>query len=370
MEGPRPVRPDEYDSLIKLANVVFTGDKRAMDKSFPNLFNRDNLNNLWVFVDEGRVVSHVGIRLDEIILLGCRVKVASVGSVATYQEYRGRHLATALLAAAEDECVERGVAVVLISGWRGLYSRYGTRKIGHSTTVTIPAGPAPDGLAVHEVSVPEAALLSSIYQREPVRFHRPLGDWQTALRANAARTRGHGQQKTFLISDANGPAAYVVCSTYVDDDVRRSGVREFAGDRSLIFAAIPSAPLAMGIPDVDLSIPDFDPELNRAFAASPLEGRPGPLFGHTVKVSSVTNFIRAVTPLLEERLGSPAASGLIFQDSPGGGGEAIIGEERTGFDAPAFTLMAFGNPEADGNETPFLAGVFPLPLPLPGLNYV
>ena len=69
MEGPRPVRPDEFDSLMELINTVFSSHQGRMRDAFPLLFNCRNWENLFVFVDNSRVVSHVGLRLDEIIIL-------------------------------------------------------------------------------------------------------------------------------------------------------------------------------------------------------------------------------------------------------------------------------------------------------------
>jgi hypothetical protein len=100
----------------------------------------------------------------------------------------------------------------------------------------------------------------------------------------------------------------------------------------------------------------------------------GNLTGHTVKVSCLPSFVRAIKPLVEERLGSTGAGGLAFQPSEGGY-DIIIGEEHMTFSKPAFTMLAFGNPESAvldgvGLGSGLLGKLFPIPLPLPGLNYV
>ena len=88
MEGPRPVQPHEIDSLFELLAAVFKGHNVHMREAFPLLFESPNWQNLFVMADGGRIVSHVGMRFDDTMILGCRLKVASIGSVATYEGTR------------------------------------------------------------------------------------------------------------------------------------------------------------------------------------------------------------------------------------------------------------------------------------------
>ena len=142
MEGPRPVRPEEFSSLMEMINDIFTSERRMMREAFPLFFHPDNLQNLFVYVDGDRVVSHVGVLIRDMIVNGCRLTTASVGSVGTVPEYRGRGFAGACLDAAEEKAVSDGVSVTLISGRRSLYRRFGGVQVGSALVFDVPAGEA------------------------------------------------------------------------------------------------------------------------------------------------------------------------------------------------------------------------------------
>ncbi len=59
MEGPRPVRPDEFASLLELIDATFPGYSDGMGAAYPLLFDYKNSRNLWVFEDNGRIISIV-----------------------------------------------------------------------------------------------------------------------------------------------------------------------------------------------------------------------------------------------------------------------------------------------------------------------
>ncbi|MCD6406082.1 MAG: GNAT family N-acetyltransferase [Planctomycetes bacterium] len=374
MEGPRPVRPEEFDSLIELINSIFTNEHGHMRESFPLLFDYRNCENLWVFVDNATVVSHVGTVINDVYVMGCRLKVASVGSVGTHQDYRGRGLAGACLAAAEQSAVEKGASITLISGSRSLYARFGAVQVGRALAVGIPAGAADRGLEVTKAAPRDAVVLERLYEREPVRFHRPLEDWKAALKALDVRCSDTRKHAVYIFSEHGEPAASCLCSAKHDEDGWYAWVREFAGSRSHVVGGLPAAAAALEAPSIKLKAPDFDPVLQHAIAAKGLSGRVDYLLGHTVKVSSLKNFVRDLKPCIEERLGRAGAGGLAFQEGPDGAYDVIVGEEHLPLAPAAFTALAFGGPAQEAPEGPgemqVLGGIFPVGLPFPGLNYV
>jgi predicted N-acetyltransferase YhbS len=375
MEGPRPVRPDEFDSLMELINTVFSSHQGRMRDAFPLLFNCRNWENLFVFVDNGRVVSHVGLRLDEILILGCRLTVASIGAVGTYDDYRGRHLATQCLQAAETKAISAGASVTYISGSRGLYSRFGATKVGKSFVYSFAAGDAGPGIVVREATADDLFKTERTYEREPVRFHRPLEDWRAAFAAILGRYGTNFQDFLFLLGDAGDATGYVLVrrSHWGEKPVVR--VTEYAGARPYIVGALPAVAAVIGADAVELAVPDYDAGLRRAAALTGIVPRTDFLLGHTIKVSSLASFVRGVRPLIEERLGRTGAGGLAFQVGSGGTYDVIVGEEHFPFPVQAFTTLAFGSPQADTLDGAAFGGgelgrMFPVPLPLPGLNYV
>lgn len=375
MEGPRPIKPEEFGFLIEMINDVFAPERRTMREAFPLLFSRENARNLFVFVDEGKVVSHVGILMREIIVNGCRLLTASVGSVGTRQGYRGKGLAGACLDAAEKRALDAGASVMLISGRRALYERFGAIQVGNALAYRVPAGPHGEGVTLRRADTGDLETLGSLYERKPVRFHRPLEDWKETVAALEFRTGWPARHGLFLIETGGEPVAYILSARYNRDDGPFTNVREFAGDPGAIAAALPAVATHHDASWIEMKAADFDPATRRALEEAGYEGRREHLMGHSVKVSSAGIFLRALAALVEERIGSAAAGALQVYPSSDGGAEICVGEDRFSFSPREFTALAFGQPEgttlAEGNlAANVLSRVFPVPLPLVGLNYV
>ena len=116
MEGPRAVEASEMPSLSELVDTVFRGaPNNVMFSQYPQLFNEANRDNLLVFVDGGRVVSHYGMVQRWATVCGCTVRVACVGSVATYESHRGQRLASRLMQANVAKATADGADFAMIS---------------------------------------------------------------------------------------------------------------------------------------------------------------------------------------------------------------------------------------------------------------
>src|SRR5947209_4184266 len=125
----RACRPEERDALLTLVNRVFAagGD---MGTAFPLLFGPDNLDGLRIVSGDQGPVAHVGVCIRPAVILGARLKVASIGAVCTDPAHRGGGLASALMADARRYARENGASLMLISGGRGLYRRLGYGAAG------------------------------------------------------------------------------------------------------------------------------------------------------------------------------------------------------------------------------------------------
>ena len=148
MEGPRGLKTQEFESLCTLVNTVFRGDGVGrMEEQYPLLFASENFDQLFVMVDDGVVVSHVGALTRDISVLGCRMSTMSIGAVATYASHRGRGLATQLMEAAVRKAVEQDAVLMPISGGRGLYTRLGAKRIGQYALFSVPRDTLPAGVS-------------------------------------------------------------------------------------------------------------------------------------------------------------------------------------------------------------------------------
>ena len=94
IEGPRGVKPEEYDEMLELVKLVFRAD---LGERVPLLYNPENIENLRILKVNGRIVTHIGVSIKEVSILGCRTKVGSIGSVCTHPDYRRRGFATMVL---------------------------------------------------------------------------------------------------------------------------------------------------------------------------------------------------------------------------------------------------------------------------------
>jgi predicted N-acetyltransferase YhbS len=189
MEGPRPVRPEEFASLSELADTVF---RPGMFAKYPQLFNPDNAENLRVCcVDEndgGRVVSHVGMIQRPATLFGCATRVGGIGAVGTLAAYRGSGLAGACFDDAARKARRDGVDLLLVSGDRSLYRRRGCLRVGDDVSFTLTAATSsgsdsPLVVSLEPLADADLPQARRIYQQEPVRLLRPPSDWDLARKA-------------------------------------------------------------------------------------------------------------------------------------------------------------------------------------------
>jgi predicted N-acetyltransferase YhbS len=131
--GPRAAKVGELPLVESLSNEVFRiydGDGQTMFQEFPDLFCKENIDNVRVIVEDGKPVSNINYLIRTVSIYGCKINVASLGAVATLQDYRGRGYASMLL----DDCVNRMINqdahILLISGDRNLYRNIGSTPAG------------------------------------------------------------------------------------------------------------------------------------------------------------------------------------------------------------------------------------------------
>jgi|DewCreStandDraft_1066081.scaffolds.fasta_scaffold00424_19 predicted N-acetyltransferase YhbS len=389
---PRALRPDEWDSLNRLVSTVF---RPTMFEHYPQLFNEANRENLRVIVVDGAVVSHVGMTQRWASLAGCTVRVACIGAVATYEAYRGRGYATAAFADARRKARADGVDIMLVSGSRGLYLRAGCRRVGRDIEYTIThehhqalttLAPTPT-LELSPAGPEHIAILHALHATEPVRFIRPLEDWEMAFQCRIVMNR---PADFFLVThaaqDQAGAVAYLIVQR-PEPERSPAGqppgpltarVVEFAGDRRAIAAALPLVHRHYQVPQVRLHVMGSDMVLQAHLAAAGLTGVPAPSSG-TLLVINFPQLMERVRPLLAERLGQHVVGELEFIEEPGG--RYMIrrhGEALALPDAGHLGNFLFGtvDPRAEcvPEGSPALLTLLQRALPLPalwyGVNYV
>ncbi len=366
MEGPRSVRPSEVPSLVELMDEVFRAHSdSSMGEEYPQLVNDDNLERLQVFVDKGRVVAHIGYILRDASLMGCQVRVGCIGAVCTQEAYRGRGLATQLLRRVIHMLRDEGGDYFMISGGRGLYRRHSAVTVGCELHMALPRA-ALDDLAGEVEAVEhegdDFSELSAAYEREPVRFLRPLDDW---LWLRRSRTCMNKPARVWRLEREGQFAAYAVARRDLDDGALV--VLEFAGDRAALVAGLRALADANGGESVRLAAAPWDAPLLAALQAAGSAPEPKPLMG-THLVVNFPQLFRRLRPWFAGSLGMKIADTLDAEQQ----GERVafrVGDARVETSLAEATEILFGQA---GGEPPELArtlGPLQAALPVPSLHY-
>ncbi|MCT4563373.1 MAG: GNAT family N-acetyltransferase [Maledivibacter sp.] len=126
MSEPRAAKLSEFDDVIDHINNVFRikrGHAPTMQQEFPLLLSRENIDNIIVIKEEGKIVSAVNFLIQEILVEGVVLKSASIGAVCTDPDYERKGYSSKILDHVEKQLYAKGVDILLISGNRTLYTR-------------------------------------------------------------------------------------------------------------------------------------------------------------------------------------------------------------------------------------------------------
>ncbi len=374
MEGPRPPRPEELDSLLELLCEVWG--------YFPETYSWEHLRRVIrqplyrrdarVMVDGGRVVSNIQMYYHDLSLYGCRVKVASIGCVCTQAEYRRRGLAGAVLGRCLEDMTAAGARLLLVSGDRSLYRRHHCVPAGEfrwSEVDLTSLGGAPSGLRVEQVGVEAWPTLAPLYDAESLRFVRPL-----EFLSRSCFWWDCNQPMLWRVAVGDRTLGYVnIAQGVPETGARRSPwVYEYAGSRAALVEALGEIGERAGIERLRFAFPAADRELGYLLERAGVTLRPGRLPDHTVRVLDVPGLMRDLRPYVRARLPRAEARRLSF----GQVGEVCVierGAERVELslsEAAALMLGGDSRPELPAGLAQVAEALFPVPLPMIGLDYI
>lgn len=376
MEGPRGLKTQEFDSLCTLVNTVFRGDGAGrMEEQYPLLFASENFDQLFVMVDEGVVVSHVGALTRDVSVLGCRMSTMSIGAVATYASHRGRGLATRLMEVAVTKAVEQDAVLMPISGGRGLYTRLGAKRIGQYALFTIHRDTLPAGDSDVRRAAPEDLHeMMRLYAEEPSRYVRSTADLRMAVDAAWICDR---DGETVVIREEGRIVAYAGIQKRRpdrEDEASRARLAEILGSRSALVRALPCLYDRYGVDCLEIVTTASDNELASLLRPHGVTAAPQGFTG-TVLVLQPERLLQVFEEYIADVLGpgvltwDVAADSVVFQS---GGQTHPIATGDLG-------ALVFGvvPPDPDpvatvppGPIRTALKRVFPLQLPWYGFNFV
>lgn len=224
--------PHDIPEVIALADRVFRPDGRSsMGSEFPLFLSPENAHNIYIARSQHRIVSMLGVCHRSLILPHAVLPTAMIGAVATDEEHRGHGLAGALLDAALADAHAAGVAVVVISGGRGLYQRRGAREAGALMKCSVPA---PVWQQWHNGSdvvwrpyePADVFVLHTLHAQQVPRFERTPITMDAAVRARPCGVT------TVTAVRGGRPVAYAVFKSVGETAL----VTEFNGDLSCVFS--------------------------------------------------------------------------------------------------------------------------------------
>ena len=370
MEGPRAVRRDEVGSLEELLDTIFRGGQSgSMFRWYPLYFGEKNVENHFVFVDGGRVVSHFGMMPHWASIAGCRVRMACVGAVGTYEAYRGRGLATQLMDATCEKAEADGVDFLLISGGRGLYLRAGAAVVGCDCTGAVSresAGRLPsDGLLVNELTEEDLPACKAAHEARPAHFVRDLEEWAGLYRERTAQCR---DIRFFAVREKGRLRGYLVVSDTEHEGIGR--LVEFAGESNAIAGALGPLMERARWRGLELRLQTGDQDLRSRLDQAGVELRSTAHTG-TLLLLRFTPLMERLRPYFRAQLGAERADRLSFEQR---GDLFVLADdlETVALGRPQAAQAIFGRPEAPAPFSPdgALGAVLPIPTLCYGMSYV
>lgn len=244
--GPRTPREDEEQACAELVYRVFFADRfpdfLSGASTWPMVLREGAVKDTFAMFDGDKPVSLIHRFERDVIVHGCKLRIGFVGFVCTHPDYRGRGLASTILAATVNKFRNDSVDFVCISGDRAMYRRAGARPVGgRSEFVVNPENvgnmkKSSPKVSVRTAALEDAELLASIYDREPIRFIRPLSDYEIVLKYRHCV----GQTCEFIVvGDGAEEDAYLLVASPKNQEGKSSRtVFEYAGERHLVLGAI------------------------------------------------------------------------------------------------------------------------------------
>lgn len=382
LDGPRQAKLNELPKIIDLVNSIFLSRPDVppiMGELFPQLFSRENLENLRVIVEDERPVSHAGIWEGELLILGSWFKVGMIGSVCTHPDYRKKRYASTLVRDALSKMRRNGVDLALVSGSRDLYKRVGFVEAGKIHMYRIQRGKL--SLKKTNASVKpyggNVMDLVEVYQKEPVRYQRSLEEFKLLAERVFRCSDVRNICKIYTAMRGSRPLAYVATNVFPSRDVPI--ITEYAGSRNIILYLVNEVFEIANVDMVKLIVPFHDLELHRLLEDKGVK-KPQSKPTAGVFIVNPLSFLEKVKSYLEERMGKIASSNLLSDllgksiELTARGGEVRLDRSQ------ALTLLFFGEPEKLNNppqpklalepDLEFPSNILPLPTPVAGLNHI
>ncbi|MCX7796470.1 MAG: GNAT family N-acetyltransferase [bacterium] len=371
MEGPRGARIEELEEIIRLSNKIFRSNMEGdMGREYPLLFSEKNCENLRIIKEDNKIVSLVGILFSDVILIGIKIKVCMIGSVATDPDYRGRGFASLLMQDSIVKSLQEGVDIMLISGGRGLYRRLGAINAGLYKTYHIDKAKLSRGdLKVKRVNEGDIYKLLRLMELEPVRFVRSYEELKTILGCSMVVNR---PGEVLVVEKNNStPLAYMAIQLpKMQNEVLR--IKEIGGSRSALLDSLYAVLETYNRDSLILDTLSSDTEIRYILEKLGIKGEDRGFEG-TIKIINPKSLIKKLESYFRRMLGEEYSDFVIEFNPPI---TIRFRDEKIQIDENDLPALIFGSiekkieiPEQLTQIKRVLDILFPIPLVDYGLNY-
>lgn len=369
-EGPMSVRAEELPELYALLNQVFRPERGNMECEYPRHVGLNNLDNVRVVKQDGKIVSHVATTVRPVNLCGIQTAVAGIGAVATHADARGQGLASVLMQDAVERSRAQGADVMLISGDEHIYLRMHAAYCGRYVEVKVDKRACGSRLNVSLLEANEGDLQEIVRLRmtHPVRYLFPLEDLRALLKCRFA---------------FDMPVSWWLIR--IDEEIAGWAVIHPRGEDLLLVdwaGSVEAIQEAAGV------LIDYYEANTCTYIAPHISLIPLPwrrhilrirLFEGTVFIIHAGRFLQRARAYFIERIGEEIYGSLQIQ----GDEQRVIfryqNEEVVFEDGGELAMLFFGHPErdilrekvpAENNLSEMLSRMFPIPLVWYGIGYV
>jgi predicted N-acetyltransferase YhbS len=304
----RKARPDELNEIINLSNYVFRviqGHEPTMGWQFPTMFSGENTDAIYTAISDGKIVSIICTKLNEAIIYGHKISMASMGSVCTHPEYQGRGIASKLLNYTFNDLNEKKFGIVTISGNRGLYKRNKAVPQGYVNIYEVESAELPEaensGMAFEYLTNCDSiSRLSGVYAKEPIRYIRGVNEFPVLFNARPMVIPDETNKLSALAAMAgNEVLAYIIGFKQEKDKYK---IVEYAGERSIIPDLIREAG-RLGFFKVCFEVPDYDTSLMELLGLYSIKPNSEEETSISVRITNREELLKRLKPVFIEVYG-------------------------------------------------------------------
>ncbi|WP_123041006.1 GNAT family N-acetyltransferase [Cohnella candidum] len=266
----------DLEQAVRLSDVTFRdAEQPSMGGAFPYIFGETSpYLSFGAFDEEGRLVSFMGLVPWEIRIGEAKLRAFALGSVCTDPDARGKGYASEILSRINEYTRRAGGALLLVSGYRSLYTRTGcapfgrVRRYGMSAEHAEKLAAGPAGETVREMSPDDLFALQEVAAARPVRYHLGVLELAALLRAEALASCIKMKHRVLVAEQDGRVKAFAVIGVPMSPE-RRGVVIEQAGDSDAVARLTGEAVRRYGLPGVDVPVPWHETGLHAALVEVP-----------------------------------------------------------------------------------------------------